>query len=72
MLVEYDVLVFIFAVGIEDLEVLDDCRIESGSVLVGCNALGTSLVFPSESEAVTVGGDGVKDLDALEDELEAF
>jgi hypothetical protein len=72
LLVEYDVLVFIFAVGIEDLDGLEDCTIEDGSVLLGSNALGANLAFPSESEDVTVGGDGVKDLDALEDELDVF
>ena len=68
-------MVFVFTVCIEeDLEDLEDCtcECEDGSLLFGCNALGASLGLPPGRDAVTVGGDGVIDLDAFEDELDMF
>ena len=39
---------------------------------LGCNAFGASLEVVLGRSDVTVGGDGVNDLEALEEELDGF
>jgi hypothetical protein len=53
---------------------LDECNSECEvcSVLFGCNAFGASLVLSSGGDDITVGGDGVKDLDVVDVELDEF
>ena len=46
--------------------------VEVWSILVGCNAFGANLELASGGDEVTVGGDGVTDLDVVDVELDEF
>ena len=75
LLPDWSALVLTLEVGMEDdLEALragnDSVAFTSASF--GCNAFGASLAFPFERDEVTVGGEGVNDLDAFDDELDKF
>ena len=75
LLLDWSPLVLMFEVGIEDgFEALraDNDSFEFTSPSFGCNAFGASLAFPFGRDEVTVGGEGVNDLDAFDDELDKF